>query len=272
MNYPVRKISVVVPAYNKGQVLFSALASLVRELSLITQNFEIVVVNDGSDDNTLEQAIRFKKFNGYSDKIKIYHYPINIGKGFALSYGFYKTSGDVIVFIDADNDIPSKNLRLSLAYLDEYRADIVVGSKRHPKSQVQYPFMRRLYSFVYQVIIRLIFNLKVKDTQVGLKVFRRKVLEDVIPRLVVKAFAFDVELLVVAQYLGYKKVVESPIFLINRGFGSTVNLSAVKNMLIDTLGIFYRKVFLKFYDKKYDKKEVISTHSNLGLIKNIPNI
>jgi len=265
MDSSARKISVVVPAYNKGSILFSALESLIRETSLATQNFEIVVVNDGSEDDTLEQALHFKKFNGYSDKIKIYHYPMNIGKGFALSYGFSRTSGDPVLFVDADNDISFRNLRLALAYFDEYKADIIVGSKRHPKSQVQYPPIRRFYSALYQAMIKFLFNLNVRDTQVGLKVFRRQVLEDVLPRLVVKAFAFDLELLVVARYLGYRKVVESPVFLNHGGISSSVNFAAARNIVMDTLGVFYRKVFLKYYDQK----EAPSFQPSVGLVKRI---
>ncbi|OGD86455.1 hypothetical protein A2Z23_00630 [Candidatus Curtissbacteria bacterium RBG_16_39_7] len=265
MDSSARKISVVVPAYNKGQVLFSALESLVRELSLITQNFEVIVVNDGSEDNTLEQALRFKRFNGHSEKIKIYHYPMNVGKGFALSYGFAKTTGDPIFFADADSDISFRNLRMALAYFDQYKADIIVGSKRHPKSQVQYPLIRRFYSTLYQAVIRFLFNLNVKDTQVGLKVFKRQVLEDVLPRLVVKAFAFDLELLVVARYLGYRKIAEAPVFINHGGVSSSINLTAVKGIVMDTLGIFYRKVFLRYYDQR----TLLSPQSNLGLVKKI---
>lgn len=265
MNFSARKISVVVPAYNKGPHLYSALRLLVSQLSLLTQNFEIIVVNDGSEDDTLEQVINFKKFNGYSDNIKVYHYSMNMGKGFALSYGFSKTTGDIVVFADADNDIAIGNLRLALAYFDEYNADIVVGSKRHPKSQVQYPLIRKFYSILYQAMIRFLFNLNVKDTQVGLKVFKRQVLEDVLPKLVVKAFAFDLELLVVARYLGYRKIAEAPVFINHGGFSSSINFVAAKNMVVDTLGVFYRKVFLKYYDQK----EALSPQSNLGLVKRI---
>lgn len=244
-----RKISVVIPAYNKGQVLLAALQNLLAQLKLETDNFEIIVINDGSVDNTLEKAREFKKFNGFSDKIRIYHLAQNYGKGAALCFGFRNSTGDLVIFADADLDLPAKNIRVALAYFDEMDADIACGSKRHPNSQVSYPLMRRFYSFCYQVLIRFLFNLNIADTQVGLKVFKRDVLEKVVPKIVVKAFAFDLELLVVARSEGFSKIIDFPIEL-KYGLGSTINLTAVKNILADTAGIFYRKVFLRRYDEK----------------------
>lgn len=243
----LKKISIIVPAYNKGIVLFSAINNLIKELKLLNLDFEIVVVNDGSKDQTLEEAIRAKKFNGNTDKIKIYNYDLNCGKGFAIQYGFTKTSGDIVGYFDGDLDLPAKNLRVLLAHMLEYKAEIAVGSKRHPLSKVYYPPVRRFYSKCYQLLIRLLFNVQVSDTQVGCKLFKREVLEEVLPRLVVKAFAFDLELLVVAKHLGFKKIIESPITL-NYQFNSTVGFVSIINILTDTFAILYRKAILKYYD------------------------
>lgn len=244
-----RKISVVIPAYNKESVLFAALQNVLNQLKVETDNFEVIVVNDGSSDNTLGKAIQFKKFNGLTDKIKIYNLPQNSGKGAALCAGFAKTTGDIVIFADGDLDLPARNLRVALAYLDQNFADIVVGSKRHPQSIVEYPVIRRFYSWCYQKLIRFLFNLDVADTQVGLKVFRREVLEAIIPKIIVKAFAFDLELLVVARSCGFNKIIDSPIEL-KHGLGSTINWMAVRNILADTAGIFYRKAILRYYEEK----------------------
>lgn len=244
-----RKISVVIPAYNKAEVLFSTLQNIITQLKLETDNFEIIVVNDGSTDSTLEKAISFKKSNGFSDKVKVHNLEKNFGKGHALCFGFGKSSGDLIIFADGDLDLPARNFRVALAYLDQNCADIAIGSKRHPQSSVSYPVIRRFYSWCYQTLIRFLFNLNVSDTQVGLKVFRREILEKVIPKIVVKAFAFDLELLVVAKSAGFTKIAEFPTEL-KHGLGSTINFTAVKNILVDTFGIFYRKAILRFYEEK----------------------
>ena len=127
--------------------------------------------------------------------------------------------------------------------------DAVVGSKRHPLSRVAYPRFRRLQSWVYQVLIRVLFNLNVRDTQTGLKLFRRDVLRESMPLLAIKKFAFDLELLVVARYLGYQKVCEAPIAL-EYQFETTVNLSAAWRVLWDTAAIFYRLRILRHYERR----------------------
>jgi glycosyltransferase involved in cell wall biosynthesis len=245
----LKKLSIIIPAYNKGNSIFAVIDQQIKQLKLTAYDFEIIVVNDGSTDNTLEKAVKAKAFNGNSDKIKIYHYPKNWGKGFALSYGFWKSTGNLVAFCDADLDLPAINLRVALAHMDQANSDIVLGSKRHPESKVNYPFIRRFMSFWYQVFIRLLFNLNVRDTQCGLKIFKREILETVIPKLVVKAFAFDLELLVVAKKYGFSNITESPIEL-NYKFNSTVSLRTVKRIIQDTLGIFYRKAILDFYSEK----------------------
>ena len=258
-----KKLSVIIPAYNKGHSIFSVIDQQIKQLKLTAYDFEIIVVNDGSTDNTLEKAVKAKAFNGNSDKIKIFHYPTNWGKGFALSYGFWKSTGNLVAFCDADLDLPAINLRVALAHMDQANSDIVIGSKRHPDSKVNYPFVRRFMSFWYQVFIRLLFNLNVRDTQCGLKIFKREILEVIIPKLVVKAFAFDLELLVVAKKYGFSNIVESPIEL-DYKFNSTISLRTAKGIIQDTLGIFYRKAILDFYSEKKQftllKPLVLSEH------------
>ncbi|HET9442025.1 MAG TPA: hypothetical protein VFO65_01810, partial [Acidimicrobiales bacterium] len=124
------------------------------------------------------------------------------------------------------------------------------GSKRHPMSLVDYPPVRRLYSWGYQRLVHVLFRLNVRDTQTGLKLARRDVLAAALPRMLEKRFAFDLELLVVAAHLGYGRFFEAPV-LIRRQFSSTVSLRAVRGMLVDTLAIFYRLRVLRFYDRPH---------------------
>jgi glycosyltransferase involved in cell wall biosynthesis len=171
-----------------------------------------------------------------------------MGKGFALRYGVARSRGQIVTFIDGDGDIDPAQISAYLQIMRETGADIVVGSKRHPASQVIYPPLRRLYSAVYQLLLRLLFRLEVRDTQVGLKLFRRAVLAAVLPRIVVKRYAFDLELLVVARHLGFSHVVEAPV-RIGRRFSSTINRRAIVSILWETAAIWYRRNVLRYYDR-----------------------
>ena len=95
--------------------------------------------------------------------------------------------------------------------MDATEADIVIGSKRHYLSFIYYSPFRRACSKLYQLLIKFFFGLNVTDTQVGFKLFRREVLEKVIPRIIIKKWAFDLEVLVVAHHLGFRRIIEAPI-------------------------------------------------------------
>jgi len=242
------KLSVLMPAYNKGEIVFEAITKVKEVLEDIGMKYEIVVVDDGSEDNTLKEIRRAeKKF----ENVKVVHYDQNRGKGHALKYGFEFTKGDLVFFQDADTDLHPKQLKVFLEYMKKNNADVVIGSKKHPESKVNYSFNRRFLSWGYHMIIYILFNLHVNDTQVGSKLFKREVLGEVFPKIIVKRWAFDLEILVNVNKLGYK-IVEAPIDLKFKHFNSTIDrrlFSVIKNMLIDTLAIFYRDKILKYYDE-----------------------
>src|SRR3989344_1049841 len=242
-----KKLSVIIPAYNKDSEVFQVVSSYVRLLKHQTYDWEIIVVDDASRDLTLREAVRSKKFNGSSEKIKIYSYNLNQGKGFDIYYGFKKSSGNIVAFADSDLDLDKSNLSVLLKQFVSTKSDIVIGSKRPPLSKVNYPASRRLMSKCYQILSGILFKLNISDTQVGIKVFKREVLEKSLPRIVVKKYAFDLELLVVAKMLGYNKITEAPINL-DYNFSSTISIGSIFAILEDTLAIFWRKNFLKYYD------------------------
>jgi len=138
--------------------------------------------------------------------VKVFDYPMNIGKGFALSLGVSQSSGALVTFIDADMELDPANIKVFIDLMRDSECDAVIGSKRHPGSRVAYPAFRRFQSAIYQLFVRLLFNLDVRDTQTGLKLFRRQVLQKAVPLLAIKRFAFDLELLVVARFLGHTKM------------------------------------------------------------------
>jgi glycosyltransferase involved in cell wall biosynthesis len=161
--------------------------------------------------------------------------------------------GRYLGFIDADGDLPAKLLHRFVDAVRDERPDIALGSKRHPDSKVVYPPVRRLYSWGYQQLNRVLMGLPVRDTQTGVKLVRRDVVAAVLPRMLEKRFAFDLELLVVARQLGYRNIVELPV-TINERFTSTICARAVANMLIDTAAVFYRLRFLKHYGPRAEAR------------------
>ncbi|WP_202318644.1 glycosyltransferase [Archaeoglobus neptunius] len=236
-------ISVIIPAYNEEKNIRDVLNVTAKTLDGIVGEWEIVLVDDGSKDLTLAIAKEFAALDG---RIKVLSYGRNRGKGFALKYSFERSSGDLVAFMDADLDLHPKNLATLLEVMEKEKADVVVGSKRHPRSKINYPLKRRLMSDVYYLIVKILFNLNVRDTQVGLKLFRREVLRDIMPRLLVKRYAFDVELLANAVRRGYK-IVEAPIELDYRS-SSNINWAEIWRMFVDTLAVAYRMYLRGYYD------------------------
>ncbi len=240
------QLSVVVPAYNEESRIYANLERLKETLKTLDLSHEIVVVNDGSKDNTLKEIWRFVK----KDKnVKVVTYSENKGKGSAIKEGFLMTNGDLITFIDADGDLPSEQIKTFLDYMNKYRADVVVGSKRHPESNVNYSAKRKFLSWGYYIMNRMLFNLPVKDTQAGLKLYKRKVLEEVLPKTLIKRFAFDLEILANANKKGYK-IIEAPITINHSVKFDGIGFRTIYSIFMDTMAVAYRMYIKKHYDKK----------------------
>src|ERR1700694_474785 len=238
---PGIKLSVIVPAYREARHIHENLGKLLRELDRLGRTYEVIVVSDGDTDETAREAER-----GVSPHIKVIEYNRNMGKGYALRCGVAHSSGELVTFIDADMELDPRYIKGFIAVMESFECDAVVGSKRHPMSNVRYPPARRFQSLMYQLLVRTLFRVKVRDTQTGLKLFRRHVLEEAVPLLSIKRFAFDLELLVVAGQLGYTKVMEAPVDL-DYKFESTADLKATWHVLWDTAAIFYRLRVRRYY-------------------------
>lgn len=247
-------ISVVMPAYKQEKTIVSDVLNVENSLRSLKLNYEIIVVADGELDGTFEQAQKIQ-----NEKIKVFGYPgRNRGKGYALRFGSAKALGERVVFLDAGMDIDPAGIAMLLAHMDWYQADAVVGSKRHPVSKVDYPPVRRFTSIGYQIIVRILFGLRIKDTQTGIKVFRRSVLEKVMPRLLVKDYAIDIEILAVSYHLGFRRIYEAPVN-VHHQFASMTQASMIKaifRMLKDTLAVFYRLKIRHYYDDNQERQWV----------------
>lgn len=239
------KLSIVIPAYKEEKNIYETIDKIVKSHDILDYDYEVIVVVDGSPDQTAEKAKRHK-----SEKVKVFEYFPNRGKGYALKYGTDKAHGEIITFTDAGGDFNPKQFDRCVKLLEIFDADFVLGSKRHPASRVDYPRKRRIYSWIYHRMIKIFFGLNVTDTQAGLKFLKRKVARDVVPRALVKQYAFDLEMLVIAHQLGYRRIFEAPIELDFNKATSSINFKTINKMIIDTLAVFYRAKILNFYRRQ----------------------
>jgi len=249
--YP-KLLSIIIPVYKQEATVAADLRRVLTELEQIPIPFEIIAVIDGRKDGSFETARKVR-----SPKLTVVGYKTNHGKGYAVRYGMVKSHGDIIGFMDAGGDLKEEGLSMMLEHMRWYNADIIIGSKRHPVSKVNYPIWRRILSWGYQIIVKLLFGLNIRDSQVGMKIYRRGVLEDVFPRLLIKQFAFDIEILAVAHHLGYTRIFEAPIELDFSGMSSITSLNLWRvmwSMLVDTMAVFYRLKILRYYDNTNKRK------------------
>jgi glycosyltransferase involved in cell wall biosynthesis len=241
------KLSVIVPAYRQEKTIVKDLRRINRVLRQLKSDYEIICVVDGKNiDKTFSKAKNTKL-----KKLKVIGYPVNKGKGHAVRYGMERSKGDLVAFLDAGMEIHPEGLRLLLSHMEWYESDVIVGSVRHSASKVTgYPLIRKILSWGYHTMTKTLFGLKITDCQRGIKIFRREVLEDVLPKLLVKAYAFDIEMLSVAQRFGYTNIHDGPVEMDARKIKySSVKAFTVWSMLRDTLAVFYRLKILKYYDK-----------------------
>ena len=238
-------LSIIVPAYKQEKTIKKDLENIIDTLKLGIKNydFEVICVVDGMLDDTYKEAKKIK-----SEKLKVFEYDNNQGKGHAVRFGMGKAKGDLISFLDAGMDISPKGIMMLMAHMDWYNADIIVGSKRHPASRVNYPFIRKVLSFGYHLGVKILFGLDLRDTQSGIKIFKREVVEKILPRLLVKTYAMDIEILAVSKYLGFDRIYEGPIEVTFSKTTSAIRWDTSFWMAWDTLAVFYRLKILHYYD------------------------
>jgi dolichol-phosphate mannosyltransferase len=239
------ELSFVVPAYNEENYIEGTLGRIDTIITSKPLSYEIVVVNDGSADGTLAKV---RKYAGRNGHVRVLSYEKNLGKGHAVKTGFLKSNGSVVFFADSDMEI---GLEKILDYMEALKhGDIVIASKKHRNSNVQVPLSRRVLSACFNALVRLLTGVPLKDTQSGLKAMKKSAFIDVFPRLAVKRYAFDVELLAVANLYGLK-VVEMPV---NIKLEAKFNPKEMWNMFLDLLGIAYRLRIVHWYQRTLPQK------------------
>ena len=246
------RLSVIMPAYK----LAGEIEKNLRETADLFERYgvrtELVPVDDGSGDGTAEKLERFAAEYNSTDRHTVVIRPVicaqNGGKGAALRAGFEASTGGYVMLLDGDLDIHPKQTPWFFDQMVDKGADIVVGSKRHRHSVVQYPWHRRIVSWCYFTLVRLFIGLKITDTQTGMKLFKRDVLAGALGRMLVKTYAFDLELLAIAHERG-AKIAEAPVVIRFGDKFGCLKANTVKTMALDSLAVFYRLRILKYYAK-----------------------
>jgi dolichyl-phosphate beta-glucosyltransferase len=200
--------SIIIPAYNESRRIGSTLERVIEHLHEQKWSAELLVVDDGSKDSTVEIVGRFAAEN---PEVQLIRNPGNKGKGYSVRNGMLNARGKFLLFTDADLSSPIIEAHKLFAAL-EGGADVAIGSRWKDVSlQFQrQPLLRRIYSRTFNFFLRVLMGLNFYDTQCGFKAFTREAAQAIFPLQRVHRWAFDVELIFLARKLGFK-VSEVPV-------------------------------------------------------------
>ncbi len=235
-NQKKKCLCVIMPAYNEGIHIKDNLLKASKIISGFVHNYQIIAVDDGSSDNTLSEIISASESDS---QISYISYNPNRGKGKAITSGISYANSDYIAFLDSDLELNPMMLKSFLKAMKEKKADIVIGSKMHKDSKLEYPLKRRIMSFGYYVILKIMFRLDIKDTQTGIKLFKSQVIKSLTENMLTDGYAFDIEILARANKAGCK-IIEMPIelkFKRERKEKSRISFKTSKKVFSDTLKI-----------------------------------
>jgi len=244
------ELTIVMPCYNEGTRIYRNIIELATQVEKFCDNFRIIVVNDGSTDDTEQEIQRAKLADS---RVGVISYPENRGKGFAVRRGMLSAKSEYVAFIDADLELPPHLLEGFLKEAGD-GADIVIGSKMHPDSQVEYPFMRKVMSTGYYWFLKVLFGLKLKDTQTGIKLFRTASVQPILKVMRTSRFSFDIELLAIATKKGLV-IKEMPVvvnFSRNKSDRSKIRFASIMEMIRDSIRIRMYVSKLKVSSKEED--------------------
>jgi dolichyl-phosphate beta-glucosyltransferase len=240
--------SIVIPAYNEGARLRATLEKVLAYLAEQKCNAEVIVVNDGSRDNT---AAIVRELAQTNPRLRLVENPGNRGKGYSVRHGMLNARGQVVLFSDADLSSPIEEMPKLLNALQS-GADIAIGS-RWLRSELQtqrQPFYRQLFGRIFNLLLRITLGLHFADTQCGFKAFTRRAAQKIFPLQRIERWGFDPEILFLARKFGFR-VQEVPVLWGHSG-GTRIH------PLKDGSRMFLEMLRIRWYDLtgKYDANQV----------------
>ncbi|NQS99802.1 MAG: glycosyltransferase [Candidatus Omnitrophica bacterium] len=196
-------ISIVIPAFNEAKRLPAFLERVITYCNNTPGKYEIIVVDDGSSDQTGEVAGSFK---GQSTNLSVIRLPKNRGKGYAIKQGFFKSKGRICTFLDADGSTEPDEIQKNIHYILEDGYDIFAGS-REVESEGQIikgKLHRRLIGRIFNFLTKACLSQDIKDNLCGFKIFKKEVIRPLFSRAFIEEFGFDMEIIYLAQQMGYR--------------------------------------------------------------------
>lgn len=242
------KLSVVIPAYNEAKRIGETLEAVDKYLEKQKYGYEIIVVDNGSNDNTCEIVKHYQE-TSVENLVRLCLTKSIGAKGSAVKLGILEhAQGDCIVFMDADNATPVSEIEKFWPYLESGKYQVVIGSRYTSDSNVtqKQPLYRIILSRLSNLLIQVLAVKGIKDTQLGFKAFTHEAAKDIFSLVTIPGWGFDMEVLTIANLHGYK-IKEVGVLWRERG-GSHVPLKAYVQSLRDLL-----KIKLRALSGKYDK-------------------
>jgi glycosyltransferase involved in cell wall biosynthesis len=211
------QVSIIVPAYNEAARLPDSLRRLgeyVGASSRCARSFEVLVIVEQSKDGTLESA---RKATAKQARFRVIDNRVHRGKGYAVRSGMRQARGAVAFYMDADLSVPLEEIDEFLAFFDAHpEEDVLIGSRQHPASRIErrQGLIRQTMGRTFNRILRCLSPLPFRDTQCGFKAFRREAARQIFALQTIDGFAFDVEVILLAQGLGCR-IRELPVRWLN---------------------------------------------------------
>lgn len=238
-------VSIIIPAYNVQSKIAYSIRRIREAVAPYFKDFEMIVVNDGSTDDTLTVLNEIASTD--QQHLRVLSYSPNRGKGYAVRHGVLHSQGNIVMYLDGDLDISPDWIKNYIERL--IQSDLVIGSKRHPKSNITIPRSRKFLSRAFNILIKLAIGIPQTDTQVGLKAGNGEIMRRIFEKATVERYAFDVELLTIASIL-HLNIHEMPVTMtIDRRF----NTKEIIKMLIDVMRIWYNYRIARRY--QYERIE-----------------
>lgn len=207
-----RLLSVVIPAFNEAGRIVRTLDATLRFFEERGDAVEVLVVDDGSTDNTADMVTRWAKERGVESRVKALRYERNRGKGGAVRYGILRAEGDHVLFMDADLATPIEEIVKLEAAIRDGGVDYAIGSRPLRESQllVRQPWYREMLGRGFNTAVQALATPGIHDTQCGFKLLTRDAARAIFSRARLDGFSFDVEALVLARRLGFQ-IAEVPV-------------------------------------------------------------